>query len=111
MSAIFKPWRYFKNTVNKRYNRLSGSFNQGTCSGTVFALGLKEEPMMQENEDMKILSEFFGSPENVATYLEHMMHKRNAVSDKAQLLASTDVTWRDVAQFMANLARGNRRIG
>ena len=97
--------------VNIRYNRLSGSFNQGTNSGTVFALGLNPEPMMPENEDMKILSEFFGSPENVETYLEHMMHKRNAASDNAQLLASTDVTWRDVAQFMANLARGNRRIG
>ena len=49
---------------------------------------------MPENDDMKILSVFFGSPENVATYLEHMMHKRNAASDRAQLLA-----W------------GNRRFG
>ena len=50
--------------------------------------------MMPENEDMKILSEFFGSPENVETYLEHMMHKRDAARDKAQLL-----TW------------GSRRFG
>ena len=57
------------------------SFNQG--------------PMMPENEeDMKILSDFFGSPENAATYLEHMMHKRNAATDRAELLA-----W------------GNRRFG
>ena len=67
--------------------------------------------MMPEIEDMKIVSEFYGSPENDETYLEHMMHKRNVASDKAQLLASRDVTWRDVAQFLASLARGNRRIG
>ena len=66
---------------------------------------------MPENEDMKILNEFFGSPENVEAYLEHMMHKRNTASDKAQLLTPSDVTWRHVARFLANLARGNRRFG
>ena len=43
--------------------------------------------MMSENEDMQILSDFFGSPEDVQTYLDHMMHKRNAGSNKAQILA------------------------
>ena len=65
---------------------------------------------MQENEDMRILSEFFGSPENVETHLEHMMHKRKAASDKDQLLVA-DITWRHVAQFLAILARGNRWFG
>ena len=67
--------------------------------------------MKPETEDMRILNEFFGSPENVETYLEHMMHKRNTASDKAQLLTPNDVTWRHVARFLANLARGNRRFG
>ena len=66
--------------------------------------------MMQENEDMKILSEFFDSPENVETYLEHMINKRNAANDKDQLLVA-DITWRHVAQFLATLARGSRRFG
>ena len=51
------------------------------------------------------------SPEIDETYLEHMMHKRNTASDKAQLLTPSDVTWRHVARFLANLARGNRRFG
>ena len=67
--------------------------------------------MKPENEDKKILNEFFGSPENFETYLEHMMHKRNTASDKAQLLTPSDVTWRHVARFLANLARRNRRFG
>ena len=68
--------------------------NQGIILVTVFAMGLNQGPMIPETEDMKIPSDFFGSPENAATYLDNMMHKRNAATDRAELLA-----W------------GNRRFG
>ena len=44
--------------------------------------------------DSDLAKAIFGSPENAATYLDHMMHKRNAATDRAELLA-----W------------GNRRFG
>ena len=96
---------------NTRTNIKRGSLNRGIHLGTVFAFGLNPEPMMPENTDIEILNEFFESPEIDETYLEHMMHKRNTASDKAQLLTPSDVTWRHVARFFANLARGNRRFG